>query len=62
MQAYAENINTFGGTATKWAQRAVSAYAAQTSYTLFSMDMSAAFLEGHDFQRDCEGNWRHLAI
>eukprot|EP00975_Prorocentrum_lima_P070132 12930256-Prorocentrum_lima.AAC.1 len=44
MQASAENIKTFSGTATKWAQRVVNAHAAQTGYTLFSMDISAAFL------------------
>eukprot|EP00975_Prorocentrum_lima_P010591 2248708-Prorocentrum_lima.AAC.1 len=49
MQAYAENIKTFS-TATKWAQRAVNACAAQTSYTLFSMDIYAAFLKGMTFK------------
>eukprot|EP00975_Prorocentrum_lima_P036810 7745769-Prorocentrum_lima.AAC.1 len=48
MQAYADNIKTFSGTATKWAQRAVNAYAAQTSYTL--MDISAAFLKSMTFK------------
>eukprot|EP00975_Prorocentrum_lima_P052898 11087964-Prorocentrum_lima.AAC.1 len=51
MQAYAEHIKTFSGTATTWAQRAVNAYAAQTGYTLFSMDSSAAFLKGMTFKK-----------
>eukprot|EP00975_Prorocentrum_lima_P000732 146908-Prorocentrum_lima.AAC.1 len=50
MQAYADNIKTFSDTATKWAQRAVTAYAAQTGYTLFGMDISAAFLKGMTFK------------
>eukprot|EP00975_Prorocentrum_lima_P019830 4170967-Prorocentrum_lima.AAC.1 len=49
-QAYTENIKTFSGRATKWAQRAVNAYGAQTNYTLFSMDSSAAFLKGMTFK------------
>eukprot|EP00975_Prorocentrum_lima_P045193 9466014-Prorocentrum_lima.AAC.1 len=50
MQAYTENIKTFSGTATKWAQRVVNAYAAQTGYTLFSVDISAAFLKDMTFK------------
>eukprot|EP00975_Prorocentrum_lima_P062165 12884161-Prorocentrum_lima.AAC.1 len=46
MKAYTENIST----ATTWAQRAVNAYAARKNYTLFSMDISAAFLKGVTFQ------------
>eukprot|EP00975_Prorocentrum_lima_P053849 11298302-Prorocentrum_lima.AAC.1 len=44
------NIKTYSGTATKWAQRGVNTFAAQTGYTLFSMDISAAFLNGMTFQ------------
>eukprot|EP00975_Prorocentrum_lima_P026225 5511443-Prorocentrum_lima.AAC.1 len=50
MQAYTDNIKTFSGTATKWAQKAVNAYAAQNNYTVFSMDISAAFLNGMTFK------------
>eukprot|EP00975_Prorocentrum_lima_P051040 10692827-Prorocentrum_lima.AAC.1 len=50
MQAYTENIKTYSGTATKWAQRAVNAYAAQNNYSLFSMDISAALLKGITFK------------
>eukprot|EP00975_Prorocentrum_lima_P043677 9163458-Prorocentrum_lima.AAC.1 len=50
MQAYTENIKTYSGAAAKWAQHAVNAYAAQKNYTLFSMDISAAFLKGMTFQ------------
>eukprot|EP00975_Prorocentrum_lima_P044714 9365702-Prorocentrum_lima.AAC.1 len=46
MQAYIEHIKTYSGTATKWARRAVIAFAAQNNYTLFSMDIPAAFLKG----------------
>ena len=49
MQAYSEQIKTYSGTATKWAQRAVNAHAAQEQYTLFSFDISAAFLKGMTF-------------
>ena len=57
MQAYAEQIKTYSGTATKWAQRAVNARAAQEQHTLFSFDISAAFFERNDFCRHCKGNW-----
>ena len=50
MQAFTENVKTYSGTATKWAQRAVNAHAAQMGYTLFSMDISAAFLKGMTFK------------
>eukprot|EP00975_Prorocentrum_lima_P044537 9333225-Prorocentrum_lima.AAC.1 len=50
MQAYTENIKTYSGTATKWAQRAVNACAAQMNHTLLSMDISAAFLKGMTFR------------
>eukprot|EP00975_Prorocentrum_lima_P064527 12898101-Prorocentrum_lima.AAC.1 len=50
MQAYTENIKTCSGTATKWARRAVNAYAAQDNYTLFSMGILAAFLKGMTFK------------
>ena len=49
MQAFSENVATFSGTASKWAQRAANAYAAQTGHELFSMDISAAFLKGMTF-------------
>eukprot|EP00975_Prorocentrum_lima_P002291 500281-Prorocentrum_lima.AAC.1 len=50
MLAYTKNIKTYSGTATKWAQRAVNAFAAQNNYMLFSMDISAAFLKGMTFK------------
>ena len=50
MQAYTDQVKTYSGTATKWAQRAINAHAAQTGYTLFSMDISAAFLKGLTFE------------
>eukprot|EP00975_Prorocentrum_lima_P063497 12891891-Prorocentrum_lima.AAC.1 len=46
MQDCTEHIKTFSGTATKWAQRAVNDNAAQTNYTLFSMDICEAFPKG----------------
>ena len=51
MQAFAEHIKTYSGTATKWAQRAINGHAAQMEYTLFSMDISAAFLKGRPFKK-----------
>eukprot|EP00975_Prorocentrum_lima_P012692 2689054-Prorocentrum_lima.AAC.1 len=50
MQAYTENIKTYSGTATRWAQRAVNAYAAQMNHTLLIMYISAAFLKGMTLQ------------
>ena len=50
LQAYQENIATFSGTATKAGQRAVCGFAAQHEYTLFSLDISAAFLKGLTFK------------
>eukprot|EP00975_Prorocentrum_lima_P021611 4552988-Prorocentrum_lima.AAC.1 len=50
MQAYTKIIKTYGGTATKWAQRGVKAYAAKKNYTLCSMGISAAFLKGMTFK------------
>eukprot|EP00975_Prorocentrum_lima_P027648 5812065-Prorocentrum_lima.AAC.1 len=32
-RAYTENIKTYSGTATEWAQRAINAYAAQMTHT-----------------------------
>ena len=49
-QAFEENIKTYSGTAAKWSQRAVNAHAAQMQYTLFSMDISAAFLKGMTYK------------
>jgi len=50
LQAFQENIETFSGTATKAAQRTVCGITAQHGFTLFSMDISAAFLKGLTFQ------------
>ena len=50
LQAYQENVSTFSGTATKAGQRAVCGFSAQHSYTLFSLDISAAFLKGLTFK------------
>ena len=49
-QAFEDNIKTYSGTASKWSQRAVNAHAAQMQYTLFSMDISAAFLKGMTYR------------
>eukprot|EP00975_Prorocentrum_lima_P000251 52378-Prorocentrum_lima.AAC.1 len=49
MRAYTVNIKTYSGTATKWSQRAVNAYAVQMNNMLFSIDISA-FLKGMTFQ------------
>jgi len=49
LQAFDEDIDTFAGTASKASQRMVNGFAAQHSYTLFSMDISAAFLKGLTF-------------
>ena len=54
MQAFTENIKTYSGTATKWAQRAINSHAAQMDYTLFSMDISAAFLKGMTFKETAD--------
>ena len=53
-QAFEENIKTYSGTASKWSQRAVNAHAAQMQYTLFSMDISAAFLKGMTYKKIAE--------
>ena len=50
LQAYNENIDTYSGTSTKASQRMVNGFAAQHQYTLFSMDISAAFLKGLTFE------------
>eukprot|EP00975_Prorocentrum_lima_P063320 12890806-Prorocentrum_lima.AAC.1 len=55
MHAYTENIKTYSGTATKRAQRAVNAYAAQNNYTLLRVDISAAFLKGMTFKEISRG-------
>ena len=49
MQAFSDQVKTYSGTATKWAQRAVNGHAAQSGFTLFSMDISAALLKGLTF-------------
>ena len=45
-----DELQTYSGTATAWSQRAANAHAAQGNYTLFSMDISAAFLKGLMFE------------
>jgi len=54
LQAYQENVETFSGTATKSAQRMVCNVTAQHGFTLFSMDISAAFLKGLTFKEIAE--------
>jgi len=54
LQAFQENIETFSGTATKSAQRMVCNVTSQHEFTLFSMDISAAFLKGLTFKEIAE--------
>ena len=54
IQAFAENIKTYSGTAANWAQRAINSHAVQRGYVLFSMDISAAFLKGMTFAEIAE--------
>ena len=51
-QACVDRINTYSGTATKWAQRAINAHAAQTGYILLSMGISASFLTGLSYHKN----------
>ena len=54
VQAFAENVTTYSGTASTWAQRLVNQHAAQFQHELFSMDISAAFLKGMAYQKISE--------
>ena len=54
MQAFAENVTTYSGTASTWAHRLVKQHAAQFQHELFSMDISAAFLKGMTYQKISE--------
>ena len=54
MQAFAENVTTYSGTASTWAQRLVNQHAAQFQHELLSMDSSAAFLKGMTYQKISE--------
>ena len=49
-QAFSDETATFSGTASKSGQRLVNCYAANRGYTLFSMDISAAFLKGLTYE------------
>eukprot|EP00975_Prorocentrum_lima_P043324 9094996-Prorocentrum_lima.AAC.1 len=49
MQAYTNNIIAYSGTAAKWTQRAIYAFAAHTGYMLFSMDICSALLKEMTF-------------
>ena len=51
LQAFSDNVTTYSGTATKWAQRMVNQHAAQFQHELFSMDISAAFLKGMTYDK-----------
>ena len=62
MQAFTDKIKTCSGTATKWAQRAINAHAAQTGYLLFSMDISVAFLKGLPFKQIAEETGDKLRV
>jgi len=50
LQAYENDISTYSGTSSKTAQRIVNGHAAQNGYTIWSMDISAAFLKGMTFK------------
>ena len=45
----APDLKTFAATTSRWGQRVVSAWAAQNRWTLFSCDVSQAFLRGLPF-------------
>ena len=51
MQAYDEKIQTYSGTASRWAKRLVNQHAVQYECELFSMDISAAFLKGITYEK-----------
>ena len=45
----AGQLATSSGTTTRWGQRVVNSVATQRPWTLFSADVSQAFLRGHTF-------------
>eukprot|EP00973_Karenia_brevis_P031906 4403194-Karenia_brevis.AAC.1 len=49
--AQAQDVKTFAGTASRWGQQMVNAVAAQRAWTLFSADISQAFLRGVSFEQ-----------
>ena len=51
LQAFKEDVTTYSGTASKWAQRLINQHAAQFEHEIFSMDISAAFLKGMTYDR-----------
>ena len=51
LQAFRDDVTTYSGTASKWAQRMVNQHAAQFEYEIFSMDISAAFLKGMTYEK-----------
>lgn len=55
--AQAYDVNTFAGTASRWGQRLVNMICAQNNWTLFSADISQAFLRGLTFDeiKELEG-------
>ena len=48
--AQAYDVNTYAGTASRWGQRLVNMICAQKKWTLFSADISQAFLRGLTFE------------
>ena len=49
--AQAQEVSTYAGTATRWSQRLVNMMCAQKRWTLFSADISQAFLRGLTFEQ-----------
>ena len=49
--AQANEVHTYAGTATRWSQRLVNVMCAQRKWTLFSADVSQAFLRGLTFEQ-----------
>ena len=47
----ASQLATFAGTTTRWGQRLVNSVAAQHGWTLFTADVSQAFLRGLTFEQ-----------
>ena len=47
----ATDLRTFAGTTTRWGQRVVNSVAAQKGWTIFTADVSQAFLRGLTFEQ-----------
>ena len=47
----AAQLSTFAGTTTRWGHRLVNSVAAQQGWTLFTADVSQAFLRGLTFEQ-----------